>query len=177
MIKSVREIAHLIEGELIGDPGLLIKGVANIEDAKDGDITFALNGKYLGYAYNSKATAIIVSNDIDIEPRPGVALIKVENPRFAFLKALELFTPRSRPHPQIHPTAFIGNGSKVGREVWIGPYVVVGEDVRIEDGVIIYHHVSIGDEVEIGQDSIIYPQVTLYRRSKIGKGSSSIQEV
>jgi UDP-3-O-[3-hydroxymyristoyl] glucosamine N-acyltransferase len=169
MIRTTGEIAHLIGGELIGDGGLVVRGVASIEDAEEGDITFALNGRYLGSAYNSKATALIVSQDVDIEPKREMALIKVQNPRLAFTRVLELFAPKSTPKPGIHPTAFIGEGSKRGKDVSIGAYVVIGDDTRIGDGVILYPHVYIGDRVEIGEGSIIHPHVTIYRMSKIGK--------
>lgn len=169
MIKTASEIAQILGGEIIGDGSLQVMGVASIEDARKGDITFALNGRYLESAYRSKASVIIVSNEVKMEPENSKAIIKTANPRLAFTKILELFAPKIKIAPGLHPTAIIGQGVVLGKDISIGPYVVIGDGAEIGDGVLIYPHTYVGDRVKIGESTTIYPQVTLYREVEIGK--------
>lgn len=169
MIKTVAEIAQLVDGEVIGNPNLEISGVANIEDAREGDITFALNGKYLKPAYDSRTSAIIVSNEAMIEPGNGRTFIKTANPRLAFTRVLAVFAPEIKIAVGIHPTAILGKNVDLGRNISIGPYAVIGDDVKIGDEVVVLAHSYVGDGVEIGDETTIYPQVTLCRGVKIGK--------
>lgn len=169
MTRTTAEIAEIVDGEIIGDGSLRITGVANIEDAKKGDVTFALNGKYLNPAYDSKASAIIVSHESKIKSENGRAFIKASNPRLAFIKVLELFAPQIKITPGVHSTAIIGQEVILGKNISIGPYAVIRDGVKVGDGVALYAHVYVGERVEIGGETTIYPQVTLCRGVKIGK--------
>ena len=67
---KLREIAKLIDGEVIGDPETEIKGVAGISDASEGDITFLINTKFIKECAESRASCVIVKDMIpDIKSR------------------------------------------------------------------------------------------------------------
>ena len=61
----------------------------------------------------------------------------------------------------IHPTAVIEDGAKIGEGVAIGPYCVVGSSVELADGVQLESHVVIGGHTSIGANSRIFPFASL----------------
>jgi UDP-3-O-[3-hydroxymyristoyl] glucosamine N-acyltransferase len=79
--KTLGEIAGAIGGEARGDPGARIRGVAPIETAGDGDISFIANDKYAKLIAGTKATAMIMSEKYFT---PGKNLIVMDNPYLGF---------------------------------------------------------------------------------------------
>ena len=57
----------------------------------------------------------------------------------------------------IHPTAIVEDGSEIGQGVVIGPYCLIGADVRIGDGVSLHSHVVITGRCSIGANTKIFP--------------------
>src|SRR5690348_1551933 len=125
-----------------------ISGVAPIENAAPGTITFIANPKYAAAARTTQASAIIVDENF---PAAGRTLLRTKNPHFAYARAAELFFRPSRYVPGVHPTAVIDPSAKIGAGASIGPYVVVDRDVTIGENctllphVVIYRGVTIGD--------------------------------
>ncbi|MFZ0705154.1 MAG: UDP-3-O-(3-hydroxymyristoyl)glucosamine N-acyltransferase [Candidatus Korobacteraceae bacterium] len=130
-----------------GDPNQNITGVAGIEEAAAGQITFIANPKYVASAKTTKAAAIIVGNDF---PAGEMALLRSENPYLAFARAIDLFYKPPHYAPGIHPTAIIAESARLGANAHIGAYVVIG------------------DEVEIGDSAVLLPHVVIYRGARIG---------
>ena len=162
-------IADLI-GAHIDDQAasLLVTGVAPIEYAASGEITFLSNKRYIRYLTNTEASAIILPEDFSGECRP-VAL-KVSNPYEAFASVLVLFDPR-RPNDiadGIHPTAVVGENVELGKNVSLGAHVVIGDNVKIGAGTRIGAGTVIMSESQIGEECLIYPNVTLMDRTLIG---------
>ena len=166
MQKTLEEIASLLSGELIGDGSVKIRGVAGIEEAKPGDLTFLANPVYRAYLEKTGASAVIVGKEIE---RLRIPLIRHNNPYYAFCKALEIFTTKKDFPVGIHKSAILGKGVKIGKDVHIGPYVVIGDRVQIEDRVTILAGSFIGDDSVLGEESFLYPRVTIREESLIGK--------
>jgi UDP-3-O-[3-hydroxymyristoyl] glucosamine N-acyltransferase len=162
---TVEELARRVEGALEGDGGAVISGVASIEEAEHGDIVFAENDRFLTRAAKSRASAIVAFLDAVVPDKP---LIKVENPRFAFARILEMFEPCLNAPPGIHPTAVVGLNSLFGEEVSIGPNTVIGDNVRIGDHAIVMAGCFVGDHCVIGEKTVLYPNVTLYQGTMLG---------
>lgn len=165
MKKTLRELAELLNGTLLGDGDIEITGVTNIEDATIMDITFAV-APHLDKAVLSKAGAIIIPLTITEFAKPA---IRVENPRVAFTDLLKIFTPPSTVEVGIHATAVVGIGTEIGKNVSILPYVVIGDNVQIGDNTIIYPHTYIGNGATIDSDSLLYANVTVGQGCQIGK--------
>lgn len=166
MKKTLKEIAQLIEGSVIGNDSVEITGVCGIKEAKEGDITFVANPKYISLMKQTKASAIITTPDVKKGPKP---LILTENPSLAFAKLLSLVAPNEVTHFKgIHPTVIIGNNVKFGQDVAIQPYVVIEDNAEIGDNTAIYSGVFIGHHTKIGKDTIIYPHVSIRERISIG---------
>ncbi|HEC69479.1 MAG TPA: UDP-3-O-(3-hydroxymyristoyl)glucosamine N-acyltransferase [Candidatus Omnitrophica bacterium] len=163
---TLDEIAQLIEGEVVGDPNIVITGISGIKEAKQGDITFLANPKYTPLLKTTQASAIITSFEVNNTSKP---LIKTANPSLAFAKIVSLVGPNNVRHPQgIHPTALIAENVKLGKDVAIGAYAIIEEGVVIGDNTIIYGGCFIGHDTKIGKDVLIYPNVSIRERIEIG---------
>ncbi|MCT4332530.1 acyl-ACP--UDP-N-acetylglucosamine O-acyltransferase [Paracoccus sp. YLB-12] len=57
----------------------------------------------------------------------------------------------------IHPTAVIEDGAQLGAGVRIGPFCVVGPQVRLDDGVELKSHVVVTGDTSIGGETTIFP--------------------
>ncbi|HVP54027.1 MAG TPA: UDP-3-O-(3-hydroxymyristoyl)glucosamine N-acyltransferase [Candidatus Eisenbacteria bacterium] len=130
-----------------GEPETEITGVAGIEEAARGQITFVANPKYAAAARNTEASAIIVSEEF---PAGSCALLRSKNPYLTFARAIELFYQAPRYAPGIHPSAVIAPTAQIGANAHVGACVVVDD------------HVAIGD------DAVLLPHVVIYRGARIG---------
>ncbi len=161
------EIAKLLEAELVGDPAVVITGLSGIKEAKEGDITFLANSRYLALADETLASAIITSKDYSQPLRKPV--VKTENPSLAFTKIAEYLWPQGLYHPRgIALSAIIGKGVSLGNNVCLGAYAVISDGVSIGDNSVIYPGCFIGGESVIGRDCLIYPNATIREKTKIG---------
>jgi UDP-3-O-[3-hydroxymyristoyl] glucosamine N-acyltransferase len=163
---TLKQIADKLGGEVVGPAELVIGGVSSYESAGESDLTFADSRRLLPAAEQSRAAAVIVPRDIESSLKP---IIRTDNPRLAFAQALELFWPRRRPLPGIHPTAVVGAEVEIGPGVYVGPNVVIGDAVKLGSRAEVHALTSLGDEVEVGDDTIIHPRVSVYHRVRIGK--------
>lgn len=123
-----------------GSSDTKVTGVAGIEEAGPGQITFVANPKYAAAAKSTKASAVIVSEDF---PSIPPAMLRSKNPYLAFARAIALFHPPLQYAAGIHPTAVIHPTSKIGRGAHIGPYVVIDQNVTIGDNAVVLAHVVI----------------------------------
>jgi UDP-3-O-[3-hydroxymyristoyl] glucosamine N-acyltransferase len=160
------EIAKAINGELLGSPDIVIKGICGIKEAKDGDITFLSNPKYESLLSATKASAVITSRDIAPGTKP---VVRVDNPSFAFSKVINLFISPEFTHPKgIHPTAVISPKAKLGKNISIGAYAIIEDKAVIGDKTIIYGNSYIGYAALIGENCLIYPHVSIREAVEIG---------
>jgi UDP-3-O-[3-hydroxymyristoyl] glucosamine N-acyltransferase len=167
MRKTLKEIAEFLGGEVVGDEDIVITGVSGIKEARQGDITFLANPKYLPLLDTTLASAIITSRGIKTADKP---IIRTENPSLAFAKMVSLVEPQDINHPKgIHPTAIIGKNVALGKNVAVGPYAVIEDNVSLGDNTIIYAGCYIGYNTEIGKDTLIYPNVSVRERVVIGQ--------
>jgi UDP-3-O-[3-hydroxymyristoyl] glucosamine N-acyltransferase len=166
MKKSVGEIATIVGGDLCGDAALVISGFSGLKEAKEGDLSFVANAKYISLAEKTKASAIIVPRDLSV---PGKTFIKADNPSWAFSKVVALFVEESIiPLKGIHPTAIVAKDAKIGKDVALGPYVVIEPGVTVGDKTAVHAGSYIGHHTSIGQEGLIYPNVTIREHVTIG---------
>ncbi|MFA5275933.1 MAG: LpxD N-terminal domain-containing protein, partial [Candidatus Omnitrophota bacterium] len=167
MQKTLKDIAEIIGGELVGDADVEISGVAGIKEAEAGDITFLANPKYAPLMDTTRASAIITDYDCKAAAKP---IIRTRNPSLAFTQAISIFTPQEQIKPaSIHKSAIIGKEVSLGKNVAIGAYAVIEDEVSLGDNSVIYPGVFIGRHTKIGQGALIYPNVSIRERVNIGK--------
>lgn len=172
-VRTVSELADLVQGRVFGDPQTVIRGIAAIEDAQSGDITFAESVRFLANAAQSQASAILTpeANLDDALANGGLSsktLIQVANPRLAFAQLLDLFAPEQYQTREVHHTAVVGPDFRYGTNVSVGANCVFGENVRLGDNVTIHPLVFLGDDVEISDNTTVFPNVSLLRGTVVG---------
>ncbi|MFO7965510.1 MAG: UDP-3-O-(3-hydroxymyristoyl)glucosamine N-acyltransferase [Desulfobacterales bacterium] len=162
---TLSHIARLLNGTLSGDGTKIINGAAGFEDAGPDDITYAGNPKFLGRIAETPAGAVLVPNGVQC---PGKNIIEVENPRIAFNDIVIRFDTRTRPTPGIHENAHIGEGFTPGSDLHVGPFVSIGNHVKVGDRVVLHAHVVLQDHTVLGDDVEIHPHVTIMHGCRIG---------
>jgi UDP-3-O-[3-hydroxymyristoyl] glucosamine N-acyltransferase len=148
-----------------GSPDTEITGVAGIEDAGPGQITFVANPKYGAAARTTKAGAVIVTEDF---PAISTPLLRSKNPYLAFAQAMELFYPTPKYAPGIHPTAVVHTSAKIGANAHIGPYVAIDENVEIGANAVLLAHVVIYRGVKIGDNFFAHAHAVIRENCRIG---------
>ncbi len=148
-----------------GSPDLEITGVAGIEQAQPGQITFVANAKYSARAKTTKASAVIVDESF---PVVEVPTLRVKNPYLAFARAIELFYQPPQYAPGIHPTAVIHASSKIGEGSHIGPYVVVDANVVIGRSAILLAHTVIYPGARIGDNFFAHAHAVVRENCRLG---------
>ncbi len=170
---TIHEIAEKIDANIIGDGGISIHGIAKIEEADAGEITFIANQKYEKYLDSTRASAVIISKKIDVENLPRretpPVVLQVDDPYVAFLFVLRMFNPPPEVLPPgIHPTAVIPESVRLADDVRIGAHVVLGENCSIGARRVVAHSTILGDNVRIGEDTTLYPNITVREGCRIG---------
>jgi len=148
-----------------GSPDLEITGVAGIEEARAGQLTFVANPKYAPVAKTTQASAVIVAEDFPAIPG---AMLRARNPYLAFARAIELFYQPPQYAPGIHPTALIHSSAKIGESAHIGPYVVVGEKAVIGHSAVLLAHVVIYRGARIGNNFFAHAHAVVREYCQVG---------
>lgn len=162
---KLSEIARKLGCRMTGDADVEITRVTGIDEAGPGDLTFVSNRKYISHIKATRASAIILGEDI---PPVGIPSLRTDDPYMAFARALEIFFIPMRPDPGIHPTAVISEDVKLGPGVSVGAYSVIAKGCTIGSGVTIHPHVVIYPGVSIGDDSVIHSHVIVREECLIG---------
>jgi UDP-3-O-[3-hydroxymyristoyl] glucosamine N-acyltransferase len=150
---NLSEIADKLGCRLEGAPDAEIRGVAGIEQAQPGQITFLANKRYFPILQTTRASAVLIEDGVTLDREPGLpplAALRTANPYLAFARAIELFYQSPRYEPDVHPTAVIARTARVPEGAHIGPYCFIDEDV------------------EIGRNAVLHSSVTIYRGARIG---------
>lgn len=164
--RTVAELAAICEGELSGDGEFVITGANALESAKETELSFVASNKAITLARSSRAGCLLVPGDFGENGR--WALIRVANPRVAFVRALASLYPQSRHEAGIHPTASVASSARISETASVGAFVTIGEHTVIGEGSVIGSHCSIGRSVQIGDGTVLRPKVTLYDGVRIG---------
>lgn len=162
---KLRAIADRIEARLEGDGDLDIRGVAGIEEAGPGDLTFFTNPRYAAALRRTRASAVILGDTAG--PAPCAAL-RAAQPYLAFARAAELFADSWRPPPGVHPRAVVGRDVVIGEGASVGPFAAIGDGARIGARTIVHAHATIGREAVIGDDCLIHARVSIRERVRLG---------
>ncbi len=145
---QLAELARLLNARLEGNPDTEVTGVAGIEEADAGHVTFVANPKYAALARTTKAAAVLVGEDF---PAISSATLRTANPYLTFARAIEIFYQPPVYAAGIHPTAVIHPTVKLGRDCHIGAYAVIEAKVEIGDHAVLLPHVVIYPNVRIGK--------------------------
>ncbi len=158
-------IAGSVGGEVVGSPDVAVSGVAGLEEAERGQLSYVSADRYIKAAHASKAGAFVVHKSV---PELGRPHIVVANPAYAFALIVERFfvTPPVRRGISSHLER--GEQVVIGQDPSVWPFVTLGHRVSLGDRVTLYPGVFVGDDAVIGDDTVLYPNVTVREGCRIG---------
>ncbi|MGY5356091.1 UDP-3-O-(3-hydroxymyristoyl)glucosamine N-acyltransferase [Wenyingzhuangia sp. IMCC45467] len=162
------QIAEILGGDIVGDPSVAVSTLAKIEEGEKGSMTFLSNPKYTSYIYSTKASIVIVNKTFEPTNEISATLIKVDDAYQAFTQILEFYNEYKNQKSGIDMKTFISDSAKLGRDIYLGAFAYVGENVVIGDNVKIYPQCYIGDNVEIKDNTTLYAGVKVYADCVIG---------
>jgi UDP-3-O-[3-hydroxymyristoyl] glucosamine N-acyltransferase len=165
----IKEIASLLQGEIIGSKDVVIDNVSTLENANEGCLSFLSNPKYENHIYETNASAVLVKSDFEPAKEISTTLIKVKDPYLSFSILLDEYDKLiSYQKEGIEEPSFIGKGSSTGEKIYRGAFSFIGENVTIGKNVKIFPHVYVGDEVMIGDNTILHSGVKIYANTRMG---------
>jgi UDP-3-O-[3-hydroxymyristoyl] glucosamine N-acyltransferase len=153
---TAKQIANFIGGRVEGNEQTAVHTFAKIEEGKEGAITFLSNPKYTSYIYETKASIVLINEDVELEHPVSATLIRVKNAYECVAKLMQMYAASLPKKTGIDSLAFVSPTAEIGKDVYIGPFAVVGEGVKIGDGTRIYPHVTIYDGCQIGKNVTIH---------------------
>ena len=163
---TLRHIAESIGGTVIGDDQALIRGINSLHLAEKGEISFLADPRLKDQVKGTKASAVIVKELTSLYQGPQLIY---PNPYLAYARVATMFAPAIPRFPGLSEKAIIGEGTHLGKDVSIYPFVYVGQEAVLGDGVILFPGVYVGDRVTVGDGSVVYPNVTIMADCIIGK--------
>jgi UDP-3-O-[3-hydroxymyristoyl] glucosamine N-acyltransferase len=167
---TAEQIAEILQGEIVGDRTITVKGLAKIEEGHPQALSFLSNPKYEEYIYTTQSSICIVNNTFEPskELPSTLTLIKVADAYACFAKLLEVYNNLSKKNPEIEPNSFIHSTSKIGEGLYLGSFSYISKNAEIGKNVTIYPNVFIGEGAKIGDNSTLHPNVIVYQDCQIG---------
>ncbi|MFZ4426927.1 MAG: UDP-3-O-(3-hydroxymyristoyl)glucosamine N-acyltransferase [Saprospiraceae bacterium] len=165
---KISVLATILNGEIEGDPNIVVTQPSRIEEAEEGSITFLGNPKYEQFVYSTNASALLVSKDFKPKQPIKPALIRVENVYAAVSMLMEKFSRQNSTHSGISGQATLSDTASIGEGTSIGPYAVVSPGADLGPDCQIGAQVYIGKAVKIGARTILYPGVRIMDGCTIG---------
>ena len=153
---TAKQIADFIGGRVEGNDQTAVHTFAKIEEGKEGAITFLSNPKYTQYIYDTKASIVLVNEDLVLEHPVSATLIRVKNAYECVAKLMQMYATALPKKTGIDSLAFVAPSAQIGKDVYIGPFTYIGEGVKVGDGTRIFPNVTIYDGCQIGSNVTIH---------------------
>ena len=153
---TAKQIAEFIGGRVEGNEQATVSTFAKIEEATEGAITFLSNPKYTSYIYDTKASIVLVNDDLELEHPVESTLIRVPNAYECVAKLMQMYAATLPKKTGVDPLAFVSKTAEIGKDVYVGPFTYIGEGVKIGDGTRIFPNVTIYDGCQIGKNVTIH---------------------
>lgn len=167
---TLKDITAAVKGDLIGDGDIPIDGIAGIQSAVEGKISFLTHGSYTKFVPECKASALIIGRKTSLaDVRAVKNLIVADNPELAYITVAALFAQGPVIKPGVHPTASVSPTAVIAPDASIGAFACIEDNARIAGNVTIYPYVYVGRNVTVAEGCIIYPHVTIYCDTSIGR--------
>ena len=170
---TAKQIADLVEGQVEGDPEVVVSSFGKLEDATEGQLAFLANPKYEEFIYSTKASIIIVNTTFQLEHKVNATLIRVPDAYSSFAVLLTEYAKMVRANlTGIQQPVYLSATARMGENIFIGAFAYLGENVIIGNNVKLYPNVYLGDNVTVDDGSVIYPGVVIHHDCVIGKNVS-----
>ena len=165
---KAKDIAALLNGEVVGDENITVSNVSKIEEGKPHTLSFLANPKYEHYIYSTDASIVLVNKDFTPSQAVKCTLIKVDSAYDSLAVLLKVYED-AKPAPKgIEEPSYIDASAQIGENPYIGAFAYIGKNARLGKNVSIYPQAYIGPNVVIGDNTTIYPGVKIYHNCQIG---------
>ncbi|PKV66331.1 UDP-3-O-(3-hydroxymyristoyl)glucosamine N-acyltransferase [Pontibacter ramchanderi] len=166
---TIQQIADLLKGEVEGDNTVKVSTLAKIEEAQQGALAFLSNLKYEPYLYTTGASAVIVSDKLELKKPVSASLIRVADPYSSFSTLLAYYQQAVLASKVgVEEPCFMGVGSEIGEGHYRGAFSYIGNNCKIGQNVRIYPQAYIGDNCTIGDNTTIFAGAKLYANTVVG---------
>ena len=165
---TASQVAAYINGTVEGDVNAVINNFAKIEEGVPGAISFLANPQYEHYIYETKSSVVLVNEDFKPTQPVAATLIRVKNAYEAVSRLLQLYESMKPKRTGISSLAFIAETAKVGKDVYIAPFVAIGDNAEVGDGAELHPHATIGARAKIGANTIMYSNSVVYHDCVVG---------
>lgn len=166
---SAQQIAALLGGKVEGDADRKVHDVGPIESAKEGQLAFLCDEKYLTYLPTTEASVVLMTESLAFAGQTHATLIRVPNARSAMGQLLTVVAKAIHPVRQgVEQPCYISEGVAVPEDAYIGAFAYIGKNVQLGKGVQIYPNTYIGDNVRIGDNTTLYAGVKVYYNCVVG---------
>jgi UDP-3-O-[3-hydroxymyristoyl] glucosamine N-acyltransferase len=166
---TATQIAALVGGTVEGDANTQVSAFAKIEEAQSGQLSFLANPKYEDYLYNSRASLIIINQQLELRQPVAATLIRVPDAYAAFATLLDKYQQlQNMQLTGIQQPSYVAKTARVGENVYIGAFAYIGENAVIGNNTKIYPFAYIGNDVIIGNDCTLQPGVVVYHQCQMG---------
>lgn len=162
---KLSDLAGRLGCTLVGEGDLEVSRVAGLEDARPGDVSFLANRKYVHHVGTTKATAVIVAEDVASAP---CALLKCRDPYLTFANAVALLAPPDRPKAGVSPLASVAPDATLGPDVSIGAFAVVEPGATIGARTVLHPHSVVYAGARVGDDCVIHAHASIRERCELG---------
>lgn len=167
---SLSQVAELVRGSVVGDGGFLVEGIGPLDEAGPRELGFLALRRYVRFLDRCAAGAFLTTSELAQSLPAGASHVVVDEPYPALRTILEHFRPPSAPSADVHPTAVLGRGVRLGAGVRVGPYAVLEDDVELGSGTRVGAHCVLGAGSTIGEGCVLHPHVVTYPSSVVGSG-------
>ena len=168
---TVKKIAEILGGKVIGNRETIINNIGKIEDANIGDISFISNPKYEKFLYTTHASCVVINQDLKLNSETNITRILVKDSYIALSKLTELFSVQEIENNSISENSIIDSSSKIGLNAHIGHFSIIGKNCSIGKNVKIYNNCIIGRNVIIRDNTIIYSNACIKDNCIIGENN------
>lgn len=165
---TASQVAAYINGTVEGDVNAVINNFAKIEEGVPGAISFLANPQYEQYIYETKSSVVLVNEDFKPTQPVAATLIRVKNAYEAVSRLLQLYESMKPKRTGISSLAFIAETAKVGKDVYIAPFVAIGDNAEVGDGAELHPHATIGARAKVGKNTIMYSNSVVYHDCVVG---------
>jgi UDP-3-O-[3-hydroxymyristoyl] glucosamine N-acyltransferase len=166
---TAQQIAGILEGEVVGNPHILVSRLSKIEEGTEGSLTFLSNPKYNNFIYSTQASVTIVNHTFIPESEITTTMIKVDDAYGAFTKLLQFYDQAKRDSKVgVEQPNFMAETAKHGENAYLGAFSYIGNNVILGNNVKIYPNSYIGDNSVIGNDVTIFAGAKIYSETIIG---------
>ena len=140
-----------------------VRGIASLDTASAGDLSFLGNPKYRGEVPTTRASVVLLPGDYEGQPGTNQLFLLVDNPSAALARLCARVEQSlwPKPRPGIHPSAQVAPGATIASSATIGPLCVVEEGATVGERSHLQAQVFVGRGAKIGQDCWLMPGVIL----------------